>query len=36
MVAVTGALVVFVAVNAGISFEPDAAKPIDGVLFVQL
>ena len=34
-VAVTGALVVFVAVNAVISPEPLAAKPIEGVSFVQ-
>jgi hypothetical protein len=36
MVAVTGAVVVFVAVNTGRFPTPLAAKPIDGVLFVQL
>ena len=36
MVAVTGAVVVFVAVNTGRLPTPLAAKPIDGVLFVQL
>ena len=36
MVAVTGAVVVFVAVNTGRLPTPLAAKPIDVVLFVQL
>lgn len=36
MVAVTGALVVLMAVNAGIFPVPPAAKPIDVLLFVQL
>jgi hypothetical protein len=36
MVAVTGALVVLMAVNEGILPLPVAAKPIDGLLFVQL
>ena len=36
MVAVTGALVVLMAVNAGILPVPPAAKPIDVLLFVQL
>ena len=36
IVAVTGALVAFVAVNDAISPVPFAANPIDGVLFVQL
>ncbi|MNX85414.1 hypothetical protein D3C86_1172500 [compost metagenome] len=36
MVAVTGAPVVFNAVNAPILPEPVAPKPIDGVLFTQL
>lgn len=36
MVAVTGMVPLFVAVNAPIFPEPLAAKPIDGVLFTQL
>ena len=36
IVPITLALVVFVAVNAPILPEPEAAKPIDGVLLVQL
>ena len=36
MVAVTGADVVFVAVNDGISPIPFAPRPMDVVLFVQL
>ena len=36
IVAVTGALVAFVALNDKISPLPDAANPIDGVLLVQL
>ena len=36
MVAVTGAVPVFVAVNAPILPVPDAARPIDVLLFVQL
>lgn len=36
IVAVTGALVVFVAVNAGMLPAPLAARPIEVVLFVQL
>ena len=35
IVAVTGALDVFVAVNAAILPEPLAAKPIEAVVFVQ-
>ena len=35
IVAVTGALVVFVAVKVGIVPVPEAAKPIEVVLFVQ-
>lgn len=35
-VAVTGALPVFVAVNEPIFPEPEPAKPMDGVLLVQL
>ncbi len=36
MVAVTGALVALLPVKAAISPLPLAARPIDGVLFVQL
>ena len=36
MVATTGALVAFTATKLGILPEPEAANPIDGVLFVQL
>ena len=36
IVAVTGAVVAFVAVNDAISPVPEAARPIDVVLFVQL
>ena len=36
IVAVTGALLVLIAVNAGIFPLPEAAKPIDVLLFVQL
>ena len=36
IVAVTGAVVLFVAVNDGISPEPLAARPIEELLFVQL
>ena len=36
IVAVTGVLVKLMAVNAGIFPLPDAAKPIDVLLFVQL
>ena len=36
MVAVTGAVPVFVAVKAPMLPVPDAANPIDAVLFVQL
>ena len=36
MVAVMGALVVFIAVKDAILPVPLAARPIDGVLFVQL
>lgn len=36
MVAITGALVVFVAVNDGIFPLPLAAKPMEVLLFVQL
>ena len=36
IVAVTGVLVKLMAVNAGIFPLPDAAKPIDALLFVQL
>ena len=36
IVAVTGALVALMAVNAGIFPLPEAAKPIDALLFVQL
>ena len=35
MVALTWFVVVFVAVNAAIFPVPDAAKPIEGVLFVH-
>ena len=35
MVAVMVAVVVFVAVNAGIFVVPDAANPIEGVEFAQ-
>ena len=36
IVAVTGAVPLFVAVNDGKLPVPDAANPIEGVLFVQL
>ncbi len=36
IVAVTGAVPLFVAVNEGKLPTPDAANPIEGVLFVQL
>lgn len=36
ILAVTGVFPVFMVVNAGIFPEPPAAKPIDGVLLVQL
>jgi len=36
IVAVTGAVPVLIAANAGIFPLPDAAKPIDVLLFVQL
>lgn len=36
IVAVTGALVVFVAIKDAILPEPVAGKPIEGVLFTQL
>ena len=36
IVATTGALPVLVAVKEAISPEPDAARPIEGALFVQL
>jgi hypothetical protein len=36
MVATTGAVVVLVAINVGMLPTPFAARPIDGVLFVQL
>ena len=36
IVAITGALVALMAVNAGIFPLPEAAKPIDALLFVQL
>ena len=36
MVAVTGAVPAFVAVNEGILPVPLAARPMEGVLFVQL
>lgn len=36
IVAVTGPLVPFVAIKIGMSPEPAGAKPILGVLFVQL
>ena len=36
MVALIGALVVFVVTNAAMFPEPDAANPIAGLLFVQL
>ena len=36
IVAVTGAIPLFVAVNAGILPVPLAANPMDGVLFVQV
>ena len=36
IVAVTGAVPVLVAVKEGILPTPDAASPIDGLLFVQL
>ena len=36
IVATTGALVLLMAVKAAILPEPEAARPIDGVLFVQL
>ena len=36
IVAVTGAVPVLIAANAGIFPLPDAAKPIDALLFVQL
>src|SRR5262245_13114909 len=36
IVAVTGAMPAFVATNDGIFPDPDAANPIEGVLFVQL
>ena len=36
MVAVTGVEVAFVAVKEGISPDPLAARPIAGLLFVQL
>lgn len=35
IVAVTGEVVVLIAVKDGIFPEPDAAKPIDAVLFIQ-
>ena len=36
MVAVTGAVVALVAVNAAMSPDPAAARPMEAVLFVQL
>jgi hypothetical protein len=36
IVALIGAVPLFTAVNAGISPVPDAARPMEGVLFVQL
>lgn len=36
MVAITATLVLLTAIKAGTVFEPDAAKPIPGLLLVQL